>query len=203
MHIHDAAFVRACSRPADFPAPGWPEIAFVGRSNVGKSSLINLLLGRRGLARVSATPGKTQTINFIAINRAYYFVDLPGYGYAKVPGAVQQRWRSLIDAYFRDRSTLRSVVLILDPRRPPTDLDRTMNDWLDAYDIPAIVAATKADHVPRGRRRAAHDQIAAALALTPDRAPVFLSARTGEGRGELWARIDDALMARPPCPGPA
>lgn len=197
MHVQEAVFSRSCSQPADFPAPGWPEIAFVGRSNVGKSSLLNLLLGRRGLARVSATPGKTQTINFIVVNRAYSFVDLPGYGYAKVPRAVQQSWRSLIDAYLLDRHALRAVVLILDPRHPPTDLDCTMLEWLRSYEIATILAATKADQVPRGRRRQAQATIASVLGLEADQAPVFVSARTGEGRGELWSRIDDALARRP------
>lgn len=196
MPAHDAVFVRSCSRPADFPASGWPEIAFVGRSNVGKSSLLNLLLGRRGLARVSGTPGKTQTINFIVVDRRYYFVDLPGYGYARVPRAVQQAWRPLIDAYLAGRPALCAVVLILDPRHPPSDLDHTMHEWLRAYDIPEIVVATKADQAPRGRRRAMHDQIVTALDLSPDRAPIFVSARTGEGRGELWSRIDEASSQR-------
>jgi GTP-binding protein len=163
---------------------------------VGKSSLLNLLLGQRGLARVSATPGKTQTINFFVINRSYLFVDLPGYGYARVPRSVQQTWRSLIEAYLTERQELRAVALILDPRHPPTELDRTMHEWLSSYQIPEIVIATKADQVPRGRRRLAQDQIAAALGLSDDQAPVFVSARTGEGRIELWSRIDDALALR-------
>jgi GTP-binding protein len=196
MRVHEATFACSCSRPSEFPRSGWPEIAFAGRSNVGKSSLLNLLLGQRGLARVSATPGKTQTINFFVINRSYLFVDLPGYGYARVPRSVQQTWRSLIEAYLTERQELRAVALILDPRHPPTELDRTMHEWLSSYQIPEIVIATKADQVPRGRRRLAQDQIAAALGLSDDQAPVFVSARTGEGRIELWSRIDDALALR-------
>lgn len=196
MPAHSAVFARSCSRPGDFPASGWPEIAFVGRSNVGKSSLLNLLLGRRGLARVSGTPGKTQTINFVVVDQKYYFVDLPGYGYARVPRAVQQAWRPLIDAYLAGRPELRAVVLILDPRHPPSELDHTMHEWLRAYDILEIVVATKADQVPRGRRRSMHDQIAAAFNLSPDQAPTFVSAHTGEGRDDLWSRIDKALARR-------
>jgi GTP-binding protein len=196
MHVHDATFVGSYSRPGEFPSSGWPEIAFAGRSNVGKSSLLNALLGRRGLAHVSSTPGKTQTINFFAINQRWFFVDLPGYGYAKVPRPVQQRWRSLIEAYLTGRPSLRAVVLLLDPRRPPTELDRTMHAWLRAYDVPEIVVATKADQVPRGRRRAACDHIVAALGEAPDQTPVFVSSRTGEGRDDLWSRIDDALGSR-------
>src|SRR5574341_387119 len=197
MLVHDATFACSCSRSAEFPSPGWPEIAFAGRSNVGKSSLLNALLGRRGLARVSATPGKTQTINFFVVNQRYYFVDLPGYGYARVPRPVQQRWRALIEGYLAGRSSLRAVVLLLDPRRPPTDLDRTMHAWLRAYRVPEIVVATKADQVPRCRRRAAGDHIVAALGEAPDQPPVFVSSRTGEGRDDLWSRIDHALEFDP------
>jgi GTP-binding protein len=197
MRVLEATFSCSCSRPSEFPQSGWPEIAFAGRSNVGKSSLLNLLLGRRGMARVSGTPGKTQTVNFFVINRTYFFVDLPGYGYARVPRSVQQSWRSLIEAYLTGRPELRAVALILDPRHPPTELDCTMHEWLSSYHIPEIVIATKADQVPRGRRRAAQDQIAAALGLSDDQAPVFVSARTGEGRLDLWSRIDDALALRP------
>ncbi|HET8760637.1 MAG TPA: ribosome biogenesis GTP-binding protein YihA/YsxC, partial [Nitrospiria bacterium] len=121
MPIHEAHFVRACAHPGEFPKSGWPEVAFVGRSNVGKSSLLNALIGRKQLAKVSATPGKTQTINFFAVDDAYYFVDLPGYGYAKVPQPVQRAWRALIEAYLARRATLCAVVLLVDARHPPTD----------------------------------------------------------------------------------
>ncbi|MEW6683896.1 MAG: ribosome biogenesis GTP-binding protein YihA/YsxC [Nitrospirota bacterium] len=200
MRVYEATFACSCSRPSEFPRSEWPEIAFAGRSNVGKSSLLNLVLGRRGLAKVSGTPGKTQTINFFLVNRAYFFVDLPGYGYARVPRSVQRNWRSLIEAYLTGRPELRAVALLVDPRLPPTELDRTMHEWLSSYHIPEIVIATKADQVPRGRRRSAQDHIAAALSLSHDQAPVFVSARTGEGRLDLWSRIDDALALRPRRP---
>jgi len=200
MRVHEATFSCSCSQPGEFPRLGWPEIAFAGRSNVGKSSLLNLLLGRPGLARVSGTPGKTQTINFFVINHAYLFVDLPGYGYARVPQSVQKSWRSLIEAYLTGRPELRAVALLLDPRHPPTDLDRTMHEWLTSYDVPEIIIATKADQVSRGLRRSAQDRIVSALGLSGDQSPVFVSARTGEGRLDLWSRIDDALALRPRRP---
>ncbi len=193
MVVHDAEFIRACVHPKDFPGTRWPEIAFVGRSNVGKSSLLNALLGRKGLAKVSATPGKTQTINFFAVNKSVFFVDLPGYGYAKVPQAVQRSWRSFIEAYLSQRETLRAVVLLVDSRHPPTELDATMHRWLASYGVPGIVVATKADQVPRGRRRATQERIAATLGLAERESVVFVSSQTGEGRPSLWARIDEAV----------
>ncbi|MFZ5863072.1 MAG: ribosome biogenesis GTP-binding protein YihA/YsxC [Nitrospirota bacterium] len=196
MAVRDAEFVRACVHPKDFPGTGWPEVAFVGRSNVGKSSLLNALLGRKRLAKVSATPGKTQTINFFAVNKTAFFVDLPGYGYAKVPQAVQRSWRSFIEAYVSQRDTLRAVVLLVDARHPPTDLDAVMHRWLASYGVPEIVVATKADQVPRGHRRAAQERIAAAFGLADRDAVVFVSSQTGEGRPALWTLIDRAVGGR-------
>jgi GTP-binding protein len=193
MLVREAEFIRACVHPKDFPRTGRPEIAFVGRSNVGKSSLLNALLGRKGLAKVSATPGKTQTINFFVLNKAVFFVDLPGYGYAKVPQAIQRSWRAFIEAYLSQRDTLRAVVLLIDARHPPTALDATMHHWLASYGVPAIVVATKADKVPRGRRREAQERIAATLGLSERESLVFVSSQTGEGRPALWTRIDEAV----------
>ncbi|MFZ5876691.1 MAG: ribosome biogenesis GTP-binding protein YihA/YsxC [Nitrospirota bacterium] len=196
MLVRDAEFIRACVHPKDFPRTGWPEIAFVGRSNVGKSSLLNALLGRKRLAKISATPGKTQTVNFFAVNKSVFFVDLPGYGYAKVPQAVQRAWRSFIEAYLSERDTLRAVVLLVDARHPPTELDAAMHHWLASYRVPEIVVATKADQVPRGRRRDAQERIAATLGLAERESVVFVSSQTGEGRPSLWARIDEAVADR-------
>ncbi len=193
MVVRDAEFIRSCVHPKDFPRTRWPEIAFVGRSNVGKSSLLNALLGHKRLAKVSATPGKTQTINFFAVNKRSFFVDLPGYGYAKVPQEIQRSWRSFIEAYLSQRETLRAVVLLVDARHPPTDLDATMHRWLASYGVPAIVVATKADQVPRGRRRATQEQVAATLGLADCESVVFVSSQTGEGRPSLWTRIDQAV----------
>lgn len=195
MVVRDATFCRACSRPEEFPATGCPEIAFAGRSNVGKSSLLNWLLHRKSLAKVSATPGKTQTINFFTVNGRWFFVDLPGYGFARVPGGVQRAWRSLIESYLIGRPTLRAVVLLVDARHPPTEQDRTMHAWLAAYGVPEILVATKADQVPRGLRRAAAARIAAVLGLSEREGPVFVSVRSGEGKDRLWSRIERALRS--------
>jgi GTP-binding protein len=192
--VQEAVFLRACVQPAGFPTTGFPEVAFVGRSNVGKSSLMNLLLGRKDLVKVSRTPGKTQTINFFEVNARWYFVDLPGYGFARVPLTVQVGWKNLIEAYLTQRTALRGVVLLLDPRRPPTELDCQMGDWLDAIGIPVIYVATKSDQVSRAQRLPSQRAIVETLGLTADEAPCFVSAKTGEGKAELWKRLDRLLQ---------
>jgi GTP-binding protein len=144
-----AQFLRAAGRPADFPPPGPPELAFAGRSNVGKSSAINALLGRRGLARTSKTPGRTQTINFYSLGdeERARLADLPGYGYAKVPKPLREQWRGLVDAYLQDRPTLVAVVLVMDARHPLKDLDRQLLQWLGGMKVLALLS--KADKLTR------------------------------------------------------
>jgi GTP-binding protein len=127
MRIHSAEFLQSAGRPDQFPDGGRPEVAFAGRSNVGKSSLINRLLGRRGLARTSSTPGRTRTINFYTVNDAFLFADLPGYGYAKVSRALQEEWWVLVEKYLADRRPLRGVVHLTDARHPPTEQDRELH----------------------------------------------------------------------------
>ena len=161
-----ASFLRAAGRVADLPPPGPPEIAFAGRSNVGKSSAINALAGRRMLARTSKTPGRTQTINFYALGEGARLVDLPGYGYARVPQALREQWRHLVDGYLRrSADTLAGVVLVMDARHPLTPLDMQLIEWLG--ELPLLVLLTKADKLGRGaqiallaeirRRIARHD----------------------------------------------
>jgi GTP-binding protein len=142
-----AAFLRAAGRGSDLPPPGPPEIAFAGRSNVGKSSAINALVGRRALARASKTPGRTQTINFYALAEAARLVDLPGYGYARVPQALRMQWRELVSAYLRSAKTLVGVVLLMDARHPLTALDEQLIDWLGEARL--LVLLTKADKLSR------------------------------------------------------
>lgn len=198
MVVNDAVFVKSCVRTHDFPKNGWPEMAFVGRSNVGKSSLMNLLLGRRHLVKTSSTPGKTQTINFFAVNQAYYFVDLPGYGYARVPHSIQAGWKGMIESYLVDRPALCGVVLVLDPRRPPTPLDEQMWVWLRTLSHAIIPIATKSDQVPQGKRREAQHLIACALDLPSPDAVVFASAKTGEGKRAVWQSVDRLLTNAQP-----
>ena len=149
MHTATVKFLTAATRPEQFPDLDLPEIAFAGRSNVGKSSLINTLVGRRQVARVSSTPGRTQSINFFQVNRDWVFVDLPGYGFAKVPKQVRASWQHLVESYLVGRVALQSVVLIIDIRRDPMPADVQLKAFLDAHRIPYMVVATKADKLSR------------------------------------------------------
>ena len=151
MKIHSAEFLLSASKRSQFPAATLPEIAFAGRSNVGKSTLINSLLNRKKLVKTSATPGKTQLINFFKINDQFYFVDLPGYGYAKVPESVRRKWQNLVEDYLRERETLRNVVLIIDCRHNPTIQDRQLLEWLEYYQRPSLIVASKIDKLKRGQ----------------------------------------------------
>ncbi len=151
MKIRSAEFILSASKAGQFPTPSLPEIAFAGRSNVGKSTLINSLLNRKKLVKTSATPGKTQLINFFRINDEFHFVDLPGYGFAKVPGSVRLKWKDLVEDYLRERETLRNVVLIIDCRHNPTVQDRQLMEWLQHYQRPALIVASKIDKLKRGQ----------------------------------------------------
>jgi GTP-binding protein len=173
-----------------------PQVAFSGRSNVGKSSLINVLLGRtrKKLAHVSSRPGKTQTLNFYRVNDCFFLVDLPGHGYARAPGPVREAWKKLVEWYLsRGRGYgLRGVVHLVDSRHPPTELDRKMMEYLGDLAIPVLVALTKIDRIPRGRRETALRQAVADLGLDPDQLIPF-SAKTGEGKEVLLDALDHLL----------
>lgn len=145
MKITSAEFIKSAVWPPQYPPATLPEIAFVGRSNVGKSSLMNTLVGRKQLAKTSQTPGRTQLINFFSINKAMSFVDLPGYGFARVPRSVKKDWGDMIETYLRERQNLAMVVFILDLRRDPSDDDLSLLDWLEYYRIPFTVILTKSD----------------------------------------------------------
>ena len=191
MKVLSAEFVISAARSEQFPRDSKQQIAFAGRSNVGKSSIINALLHRKSLVKTSATPGKTQLINFFVINEILYFVDLPGYGYAKVPLAILDTWASMIEGYLRDSPRLAAVVVLLDSRREPDERDIRLYQWLRQYDIPAILALTKTDKLNRQDSERARLQVQKALCL--DSPPMLTSAKSGEGMKELWAEIGKAL----------
>lgn len=188
LQIHDVAFVRATSDPDWHPDPARPEIAFVGRSNVGKSSLLNTLCRRKKLAHTSKTPGKTRSINYFDVGGACYFVDLPGYGYAKRPVAERGRWGPMMESYLGDNERLAGVVSLIDGRHDPTDLDERMIEYLSSREIPTLVVLTKADKVGRGKRADRLERTAGRLGADPDQM-VWFSSLTGEGRDEVFTAI--------------
>ncbi len=197
MKIKKAEFIAGAANPKSIPPETLPEIAFAGRSNVGKSSLINKLAGRKKLAVTSSSPGRTRQINFFNINDSFIFADLPGYGYAKVSQSERRKWGRLISEYMKDRHTLRAVVMILDIRRDPGDEELSLLDMLEDLEIQPVIALTKSDKLKRGRRKARVAEMARALEVETE-ALVTFSAVTGEGKDELWGALKRYL---PPCAG--
>lgn len=192
MVIKSTEFVKSATRPGNYPEETQPEIAFVGRSNVGKSSLINVLVNRKSLVRTSSTPGRTQLINFFDINGTFHLVDLPGHGFAKVPMAVKKQWAPMITTYLSSRTCLKAVIFILDIRRTPTDDDLQMLDWLEEYEIPIIPVVTKIDKVKRRELDGGLKKIAEVTGL-PAEAFTLFSAVTRKGKEEVWERVEDAM----------
>ncbi|PCJ62445.1 MAG: YihA family ribosome biogenesis GTP-binding protein [Candidatus Hydrogenedentota bacterium] len=193
MIIQSAKYIISAMRPDQYPKMGLPEIAFVGRSNVGKSSLMNCILNRKNLAKTSSRPGKTQTINFFDINQKFYVVDLPGYGFAKVPVAVKENWGRVMTSYLSNREPLRMAMVLVDARHKPTDLDMDMLALLDDAEVPTLVVATKVDKLKRTERKRNMDRIRLALELDEDAEILPFSSETGEGKKELWEIISDFL----------
>ena len=187
MKIHSAEFLLSASTTRQFPAATLPEIAFAGRSNVGKSTLINSLLNRKKLVKTSATPGKTQLINFFKINDKFYFVDLPGYGYAKVPESVRRKWQNLVEAYLSERETLRNVVLIIDCRHNPTVQDRQLLEWLEYYQRPSLIVASKIDKLKRGQVQKHLQKIKHDLSI--ESVPLGHSSMQYGRREEIWKKL--------------
>ena len=187
MKIHSAEFLLSASTTRQFPPATLPEIAFAGRSNVGKSTLINSLLNRKKLVKTSATPGKTQLINYFKINDQFYFVDLPGYGYAKVPESVRGKWQNLVEAYLSERETLRNVVLIIDCRHNPTLQDKQLMEWLEYYQRPSMIVASKIDKLKRGQVQKHLQKIKHDLSI--ESAPLGHSSMQNGRREEIWKKL--------------
>lgn len=190
MKISAAEFVKSAFNRSHWTEDGLPEIAFLGRSNVGKSSLINCLLQRKGLARTSNTPGRTQCINFFLINNSFYFVDLPGYGYARVSKAMRKDWGKMAEEYLANRQELVLFIQLVDSRHDPSELDLNLYEWLKAHGKRSIVVATKADKLSANKLRTSLAGIEAAM---PDARIIPCSAQTGKGRDAIWAEIEKSL----------
>jgi GTP-binding protein len=188
FQIKSADFVKSATNVAHYPEDNLPEVAFAGRSNVGKSSLINCILQRRKLVRTSKTPGQTRTINFFKINGSFYFVDLPGYGFARVPVNLRAQWGPMVEAYLTGRKNLKAVVQIIDARHPPTPDDLMLWHWLEEIGTASIPVLTKADKIKRAKWGLHTRQAASGLGAPPERMILF-SASTGLGRAALWERL--------------
>ena len=194
MKITSAEFILGASHVRQLPKDGVKEVAFLGRSNVGKSSLINRLLGAKGLARTSSRPGRTQSVNFYRVNEECNFVDLPGYGYARVPEEVRRQWGPMVEGFLeRRRKRIALALVVVDARHEPTELDRTMRDWLVAREVPWLVAATKADKLSGNGRARAKKAMRAGLDGSPLAAPILVSAESGLGVRELWRHVDRSI----------
>lgn len=193
MRIQTADFVRSATEPAHFVRDGLPAIAFVGRSNVGKSTVLNRLLGRRKLARTSSTPGRTQAVNYFLVNRRFYFVDLPGYGYAKAGRTARQRWAEVVDRYLQQSRPHPLVIVLVDGKIGGTPLDRQAYSYFESLQLPVLVVATKMDKVPSGRRERVAGEVRRTLELPADQAILTLSAVTGAGLKDLWAALETFL----------
>jgi GTP-binding protein len=189
----DIAFLKSAYRKTDYPLPDRPEIAFAGRSNVGKSSLINVLVNRKGLARTSSKPGRTQAINFFKLGDRLYIVDLPGYGFARVPLRVKKSWGGMVETYLEKRDNLKAVVIILDIRRDLSAGDKELLDWLNHYGKKSIIVLTKADKLSRQKSISRAKQIGNQLQQITSEEPTLFSAKTREGREEIWEKINQAI----------
>ena len=185
----DAAFLKSAFNESQYPPPDKSEVAFAGRSNVGKSSLLNALVNRRNLARTSSTPGRTQALNFFRVNDRFTFVDLPGYGYARVSREVKKSWRGMVEAYLRNRPNLNAVVVIFDIRRDLEEDDRSLMEWLEQEGKSVIPVLTKVDKLTRRERDSRVREMGRNLSGIVSQKPILFSAKTGEGRKEIWDRF--------------
>jgi GTP-binding protein len=193
MKVTKSEIVISAVKPEQYPPGQLPEIALAGRSNVGKSSLINKLINRKSLARTSQTPGKTQTLNFYLINDSMHFVDVPGYGFAKVPKPERKKWGPMIETYLTVRENLKAVILIVDVRHSPSKDDILMYDWLKHFELPVIVAATKADKIKKAQYNKHVKTISESLNMTDDDPIILFSSESGQGKPQLWKTIESYL----------
>lgn len=190
MKVHSADIVISAVAKKQYPKSALPEIALAGRSNVGKSSFVNTLIDRKKLARTSSKPGRTQTLNFYLIEDKFHFVDLPGYGYAKVSKKERAKWGEMIEEYFANRKQLQAVVSLIDMRHDPSEGDVQMYDFLKYYGFPVILVATKADKVPKNKKNQQVERIKKVLNFDENDAFVVFSTVTKEGKAEAWDAIE-------------
>ena len=193
MKVHNVQMIGSFVRPEQFPTEGLPEFALGGRSNVGKSSFINRMIGRKALARISSKPGKTQQLNFYNIEEQFFFVDVPGYGYAKVSKSERAAWGKMIETYFTGREQLKAVVLIVDLRHNPTNDDCMMYDFLKHYNIPVIIVATKADKIPRGKWDKHKKNVKETLQMDANDPLFVFSSEKGIGFEQVWQEIESRI----------
>ena len=193
MKVHNAEIIISAVQPEQYPKTNLPEIALAGRSNVGKSSFINTLINRKGLARTSGKPGKTQTLNFYLIEEALHFVDVPGYGYAKVSKTERAKWGKMIETYTTEREQLQAVVSLVDMRHDPTTDDIQMYEFLKYYNIPVIVVATKCDKIKKNQWNKHESAIKKKLNFDPTDDFIVFSSETKEGKDKAWAAIEKYL----------
>lgn len=191
MEVHNVDLTISAVRPDQYPKTNYPEVALVGRSNVGKSSLTNVLINRRNFAHTSSQPGKTQTLNFYAVEDQLYFVDVPGYGYAKVSKKERERFGQMIEQYLTQRDQLRGAILLVDGRHAPTADDVSMYQWLQYYHIPTLVVATKIDKVKGNTWNRQESLIKKTLGLTASDQLVLFSAVNKRGKDAVWQWIDE------------
>jgi GTP-binding protein len=193
MKVTSSEIIISAVKPEQYPETEFPEFALAGRSNVGKSSFINKMLNRKGLARISSKPGKTQTLNFYLINEILHFVDVPGYGYAKVSKTEREAWGKMIETYITTREQLKAVVLIVDLRHPPSVDDKMMYEFLKHYEIPCVVIATKADKIPKGKWQKHLKITKETLDLDKNDHIVLFSSETGEGKEQAWSILESYM----------
>jgi GTP-binding protein len=190
LNINNAKFEITAVSPTQYPSGNVPEVAFVGRSNVGKSSIINALLNRKNLARVGAEPGRTREINFYNIDNCLYFVDLPGYGYASVSKGKKKSWSDIVETYLCTRQNIKLIIMMVDIRHSPSNEDKIMYEWLLSHDMPHLVVASKSDKIPRGQIKGRLQEITKVLGTGEGIVTIPFSSETKYGKDELWSHLE-------------